>query len=322
MVNPKSAVLLFIGKDEYLKKKALDGLRSSFFSGCSGGDTDYKVFDGRETETRHILEYVTTMPFLAARRLAVIKDFDALPAESKSRIVEYIKKPSKTALLVIEAKDESLLNKHPEIREYTNVNIFESPKEGEIYSWIKRFIDSGAAGKSITPEAVEDLKGLRGPDLLSLKHEIDKLIAFVGDRAEVTAGDIRHVVGNNAAVSAFDIAQAIEAKDVDMALGIISGLVLSGKKHHEIIGLLTWHFKRILRAKLMSALGTSESYIAGRLNVYRRYQDDFFRQVRAVDVETIRSRMNVLLEADIDIKKSKFDTSLILEFALIRLCLG
>jgi DNA polymerase III delta subunit len=76
-----------------------------------------------------------------------------------------------------------------------------------------------------------------------------------------------------------------------------------------------------MRARILLDRGESESRIAGILKVPRRYAGDFFSQVAYLDTGKIHSRMQVLLEADLDIKRTKYDVSSILEFAVIRMCL-
>ena len=60
------------------------------------------------------------------------------------------------------------------------------------------------------------------------------------------------MAGRSLASSAFDITWAIENGKIDESLSIISDLVKAGKKHYEIIGLLCWHVKRLLTAKMLA----------------------------------------------------------------------
>jgi DNA polymerase III delta subunit len=95
----------------------------------------------------------------------------------------------------------------------------------------------------------------------------------------------------------------------------------AGKKPYEIIGLLCWHFKRILKAKALLSKGSTENAIGQLLRIPRRNARDFFTQVRSFSSDQIEKKMALLLETDLSIKRPKYSPSLIMEFAIIKLCL-
>jgi DNA polymerase-3 subunit delta len=290
MVNLKPSVFLFVGNDGYSKEKEIEEISGSLFDGSSR-ELDYKVFYGGEADAREIIDYINTVPFAASKRLAVVKGFDKLPQEEKARLIASIEKPLKSACLVLETGGNFEYSRLPG---HVKVRRFAEPADSQVLPWMKKILAS--KGKAIQGKAAMILKELRGKDLASLSQELEKLSLFVGERKEVEAADVEAVVEKSLTASAFDLADAVEAKDVNKALDIVSGLVRAGKRPHEITGLLCWHFKKILRAKI--------------------------RRSRPRDIERIRAKMAILLEADLAIKRPRYDPAFALEFAIIRLCLG
>ncbi len=319
MVNPGSSVFLFIGKDSYLKEKAVKDLTSSILK-KSSKDLDSKVFYGGEAEAGEIIDQINTIPFFASKRLVVIKDLEKATSELRSRLAGYIKKPSKSTCLVLESADDSLLKEHADIAGHLKVKRFGEMTGHEIALWIKESFASKK--KKVDADAVSVLKEMHGQNLSLLAQEIEKLIAFTGDKAEVGLSDVEELVGKSVVASTFDLADALGAKRAQEALRICHELVASGKKEYEIIGLLCWHFKRILKAKTLQSRGESEYRIASAVKISQKYCSDFFAQVAGFDMASIRSRIQMLLEADLDIKRTRFNQTLVLEVAIIRLCLG
>ena len=317
MVKPSA--FLFIGEGGYLKDKAVEDLAASLLDGSSR-QLDYKVFYGSEADTREVLDYITTIPFLASKRVAVIKEFEKLPKEDISRIVTYLKKPSKSTCLVLDTKDDSLLKEHGDITHYVNVQRFGILSDYEVFSWIKQFL--APKNKSIKEDAARELKELQGGNLSMLAQELEKLVSFIGDKETIELSDVEELVGKTPTLSAFDLTAAIEKCRMNEAIDIISDLLLGDKKHYEIIGLLCWHFNRLFKAKTLQAKGEDNARIAGSLRISRRYSADFFKQLEGFSMDQIRSKLRILLEADLDIKRSRFDPALVLEFAVIRLCLS
>jgi len=312
------SAFLFTGNDNYSKDKALEELVSSLLD-SSSKELDYRVFYGGDANMSEIIDYVNTIPFLAAKKIVVIKNAEKLSKEDKARLAARIKKGTASTCLVLQSAEDSL-SELDELARCITVRRFDDLTDHELGSWIKRTLSS--RGKSISADAVEVLKELQGQNLLSLNQELEKLAAFVGERGEIGPADVEEVVGKSLTATAFELTRVIEQSKIDDAMRIISDLILSGKKHHEIMGLISWHLRRMMKARIFRDRGESESYIANALRINRRYADEFFSQLNAVDISRIRARMKILLDADLDLKRTKYDPALILEFAVIRLCLA
>ena len=317
MVSSKSSYL-FVGSDTYLLERAMRDLASSLVKGAAK-ELDCEVFYGDEADSRQILSHITTIPFLASKRLVIIKDFDKLPREDISRFISYLEKPSASTYLLLETKDDSILKEHGSIASYVNIKRCNPPAGGELVAWVKQF--AAHHGKVMEDDAAAYLTDLHG-DLSTLAQELENITTFVGKKKAIGLSDVEEVAGRSLAKSAFDLTDAIERKDVDEAMRIASELILTGKRYHEIIGLLSWHLKRLLRAKMHQAKGEGRYLIETILKINKRHADEFFRQLASLSIDEIRSKMRILLEADLDIKRTKFEPALILEFAVIRLCLS
>lgn len=314
----KSAVVLLLGNESYLKDKAINGLRASLLGGSSG-DLDYRIFYAGEDNLREILDHATTFPFLSSRKLVVVKDVQNLSEEETPRLLSYIKNPSKFTCLVLESSDKTVMNKLGEVRSHVNVIECGILTDSEAYGWIRRFVNS--KDKLIDEEAIVLLAELYRNDLLSLANELDKIISFKAEDKNITVQDVTDLCTGNSIGNVFEVAWAIGRKDAAKAIKIISELSIRGKKPYEIIGLLYWHLKRLLKAKELKIKGEDEHSIAGALGLYKKYQEDFFQQVDLYDADGLRSKIRLLLETDMDIKLTRFAPNLVMEFAVMRLCL-
>lgn len=319
MVNTKPAVILLVGKEKYLKEKAINDLRSSFLdSNCQ--ELDYKVLHGTDASADEILSSVSTIPFFSSKRLVVVKDFDRLSKEDTARLVNYIKNPSQYTCLIIDSDEGAILEDDPSLVKQLKVMRFSNPTEAEVSSWISRFVSS--RGKTIEEGAIGILSESHGGDLLSLSSELEKLVAYAGSRDKITLSDAEDLVGKSVLSSAFDIAHAVAEKDTARAISIIHELSAYGKKPHEVIGLLSWHFKTLLRIKSLFSVKRTEYAVIQELRLPRKSAQALFMQSELYSYEQIGHKLQILLEADLGIKRARYSPSLILEFAIIRLCLA
>ncbi len=318
MVTQKQSVFFFIGDDKYLKEEALKNL-IPVLPGKIQHPPDQMTFYGGELNTEEVLSQLNTMPLLSDRRLVVIKDIEKTSDEFRASLINYIKKPSKSAYLVLDAKDDSVLKEYAETIGQISIRRFSLLSGEPLTSWIMSYVER--SGKTMDRDAIAIFKELEGNDLYYLSRELDKLITFAGDAPEISPDDVEGLIGKSLIKSAFEITDAIGRKNVDGAIKISSGLMAGGRKEYEIIGILSWYLKRMLKAAILRQKGQSDYAIASILKISRKFQDEFFRQLAGFGPEKIRSNIELLLKADLDIKRSKFDPGTVLELALIRLCL-
>jgi len=318
MVTPKQSVFLFIGNDKYLKEEALRDLRSSFPGGFPD-QSDQITFHGGELDAEEVFSQLGTMPLLSDKRLIIIKDIEKAPDNFRASLIDYIKKPSKHAYLVLDAQNDSVLKDYDEVVKHMGVRRLGLLAGEPLTSWMKSY--TGSSGKTISRDAAVLLKELEGNDLSYISRELDKLISFTGSRGDITADDVESVIGKSLVISAFDITDAIGRRDASAAVGICSSLIGSGRKEYEIVGILSWYLKRMLKAKILKRSGGSDYAIASQLRISGKFQDGFFRQLAGFSLDKIKSSMELLLRADLSMKRSKIDPVTVLEFTLIELCL-
>ena len=118
----------------------------------------------------------------------------------------------------------------------------------------------------------------------------------------------------------FDLINAVSQRDCQRSLDLISLLTTSKKRESEIIRLLGWQFKRLWKAKELQKKKIPNFNIARSLKVPTRYAERFFNQLNRLDSETVEKNLNILVEADRDIKTGRRDTRLVLELLIVRLC--
>jgi DNA polymerase-3 subunit delta len=319
MVRSNPAVFLFTGTDAYSKEKAVEKLKTDMARGVSD-DIDYRVFRGGESDPNEIISHIRTSPLFSKNRIIRIREFDQMESGDIKLLSEAIKNLSGATYLVLEAEDDSALRPYPDVLHSVSVRMFGEVKGAGLLSWALDFVYS-TSGKTIDKDAVVLLAELKGHLPTDLSGELEKLITFTGDRKSITVFDVEDLVGRSVMASAFDLSWKIGRKDASAALRLATDLTRSGTRPYEIIGILSWHLKRVLRALGLREKGRSDNEIAIELGINRRDADTFFRQLKTFDVKGVRSKIKALLSADLDIKRTRYDQGIVLELAIIRLCL-
>jgi DNA polymerase-3 subunit delta len=85
-----------------------------------------------------------------------------------------------------------------------------------------------------------------GPDARALAAEVGKLAAFVGDRKEIRAADVDSVVVRTTSDPFFALGNAVEARDLPGALGVLRRSLADGASPHMLVGSLAGTLRRML----------------------------------------------------------------------------
>jgi DNA polymerase-3 subunit delta len=104
-------------------------------------------------------------------------------------------------------------------------------------------------GKRADAGAVERLEALVGGDARTLASELQKLAAFVGDRKVIGADDVDEVVTRSAEDPFFALGNAVEARDLPGALGVVERTVADGGSPHMLLATLAGTVRRLVVEK-------------------------------------------------------------------------
>ncbi|HET7754733.1 MAG TPA: DNA polymerase III subunit delta [Anaeromyxobacteraceae bacterium] len=101
-------------------------------------------------------------------------------------------------------------------------------------------------GKVVEPAARERLAELLGDDARALARELEKLTAYVGDRKTIRVEDVDEMVTRVASDPFFALGNAVEARDLRGALGVLDRSLADGASPFMILSNLASTFRRLV----------------------------------------------------------------------------
>ena len=315
MVSP---LYLFSGPEEFLKEEVLKKLRGALLA-PEAVDLNYHLFYGKEDSGARIVETALTLPFMAEKRLVVVKEGEKLRAADKKEIIHYAHSPSPSTCLVI------LLNKIDRRESFYSLLIksgeevsFKPVSTRDIHNWIMN--RARAEGKRITPQAAFELKERIGGNLRELTGHLTKLFLYTGDKKDIGVEEVRALVGEGRETSSFDITEAISEIKKDKALKILGKILSEGGEAPEIIGLIAWQMRRIAEAKSRIKRGDVPAEVCQSLRIPPFFRKKFLSQVKKFSLPELGKSFSYLLEADRKFKRGGLTPDLVLELLVIKLC--
>src|SRR3972149_5841728 len=100
--HPAVGVCAVYGDEDYLKREVLRALRRAVL-GQDNGDFSLTTFAGEEVELRDVLDALSTMSLFGSdRRLVIIDGADTFVSEHRGELEDYVARPAKGSVLVLE----------------------------------------------------------------------------------------------------------------------------------------------------------------------------------------------------------------------------
>jgi len=264
-------------------------------------DFNFDTFDS-SSSIQNILDAVSTLPFMARKRLVVLKDFHQFSAAAVKALKNYFDDPSPTTCLVV------LSHKAPKASAKMNCKVFGlNIKDWDIPKWLK-----GAAAKKglrLTDDAVGCLIEYVGYDIGLLLMEIEKLL--LSDKKTITGQDIADSTSMVRDFTSFDLLDSLIGGQKTRAFRILNAM-LAGNAFEAtvILGTLNWHYRQfysLWHSNGKRPAKMREKTFRTLVKYVHAYREDNFLQI-----------FRNLHEADMGIKSSG-RPKVVLEILLIRL---
>jgi len=327
--------LLYIlaGVDDFSIDEELAGIKKSL-GDPSLLDTNTTILEGQKLTLGQLQEVCMAMPFLAPRRLVIVKGllgrFEARqgrkpkkekgsqPQDYKSFVTVVDTLPESTELVLI---DSEVKPKNPLLKELLSKSKFKTfpfLRNNALQQWIQQRVKK--EGSTISPAAVAMLANLVGSTLWIMAGEISKLVLFAWGRS-IEEEDVRQVVGYSQQVNIFNMVDAVLEFRAGPAQRAIQQLLNDGLAPPYLLFMLARQARMLIQAKDMAKRGKSAYEIQQKLFitsdfVWRKTSE----QAGRYSAERLKDLYHRLLEADISIKTGRYEPELALNILAAELC--
>ena len=273
-------------------------------------------FDG-SAELADVLDELRTVPFLAPRRLVILRDADAFVKTHREAIEKFFEKPPTSAsLLLVVASwpgNTRLAKLVAKIGQAIDCSVGE--KEN-LSGWIAK--SASKRGKKIAPDASELLAQWVGRDLAALDGEIEKLSLYVGQREQINVQDVSSLVTASAGPAAYELTNAVTAGDAAWALRALGGMLRTRGDEFKTLGLIAWHLRRAMTAKEKLAAGADPR--AALPNMPYQPQKAFMAMLQRRSLRAFHDDFRKLIRADLAMK-SGTEPRAALQELVVQLCM-
>ncbi|MFN7903575.1 MAG: DNA polymerase III subunit delta [Pseudobdellovibrionaceae bacterium] len=282
-------------------------------------DFNYTQFSAKENAIEQILDEAITLPVFIQKRLVVVQNTQDFTDKEMALLVDYVKNPSESAVLVLIA---SKIDKRKKaMKSLIDLSIcieFRKPFDYQIPQWIKYLAQK--EDLKITDEAKQLLHRLVGSNLLELQAEMTKLKDFLGDRKCIEVQDVAAVVSSSKEESIFQFTQALGELNLVKALETLVKLMDQGQNEIGIIAMVARHIRILLFVKRGEKQGLFGVKLAEYAKVPHYFLDDYLAQARLWSNGGLLKTLQLLSETDFALRASPTSSHIWLENLVLQTC--
>jgi len=230
---------------------------------------------------------------------------------------------------------------------FAPMEVGKSVQQDGLFRSVSRKLES--FGKKLTPTAFKSLQNRTGNDMQMISEAIEKLVAFVGDKARIDERDVEILIPQSSFDNIFALTDAIGKRALHQALPALHSVLESGEPPIKINALIARQLRLLLQAKLLATRRELKSDVARM--PYQRFVETVFRPLsdECASLLPKSAQLNLLkqnpyaaykiigglaffdrdelieclektLEADLELKSGQLDPAYILEQLVYEIC--
>jgi len=215
----RAPVYLFHGEEPYFIDQLANFMQDQVLSE-SEKVFNQRIFYGKDTDFRSIVDEACQYPLLSSHRLIIIRE--AQDMRSIMDLESYLEHPVTTSILVLCYKFKKLDQRTKMAKSIKQHGVvFESKKlyENQVPGWIQ--LEATKKGIKLQPEASYLIAEYLGSDLGAIHQDLEKIkISVLGDQL-VTAKDLESIIGIHKDYNVFELQKSLGQRDVSKTFQII-----------------------------------------------------------------------------------------------------
>ncbi len=282
-------------------------------------DITCQTFHADETHLGQVLEEASTYPFLAERRVVIVRAAEAyrdLPAAKTSPLnllTAYLEQPCETTLLVMVAAAVDRRKRFWKTCAEKSVCLVECPQlaDAELRRWIAE--RAAARGRRLSADAVSEVIERAGNRLNDVDNALNILFAHAGsEKAALTDADVRAACADVAEETVWTLTDASAESDADKALHALHQLLAMNKAPEEILGTVNWLLESAYRALPETAAPAPKPFVKKKVEPL----------AAVLGLEKLQAAMALCTRTNFMMRDSGISRDLAMEMLVIKLVQG
>lgn len=316
-----ASLYLIEGTDQSLVDNSLVELLNGL---CGGSEPslvveEYGGTDSDPVDVLQVAEALSTSPFVADRRIVVLRQAGKMSSADASKLVGAIGDMADDVFLVIAGGDRAVPASLRKIVGESGIVVdATSPAERQRPKWIHDRLSRSPV--KMDQSAENWLQNRLGEDIARLDGLLGILVATYGEGAVLSESDLEPFAGEAGVLPSWELSDAIDAGNASLAIENLHRLVFAGEFYPlAVLGILYRHYEAALRVDGLALRdGAQAAEVIGAKSKF--LGEKALRLSRQLGYAGISSAISLLAQADLDLRgKTALPAITILEVLVGRL---
>ena len=280
-------------------------------------DMTYSVLYADETSPGDIAQEARTFPFLAERRVIIVRNaerYNGMSGEKSSplaSLISYIEDPAETTLLVLVATQIDRRKRFYKACEKGAVMV-ECPQldDAAMGQWVRE--EAKQRRVDINGAAVAELMDRAGNRLSDVQNALSLVVNYVGTAGVITEADVRAACADVAEETVWALTDAIAASDTRKALTALHQLIALNRAPDEILGTINWLVENAYRAMPETQAPAPKPFVATKV----------VKLGQTLGLAKLKAAMALCTRTQFNMRETGVDRNLALEMLVIKLSSG
>jgi DNA polymerase III subunit delta len=305
----------FFGEEDFLRERAVDAVVDAHLDAATR-DFNLDQLRGEDVGADALASMIATPPMMAEWRVVVVREAQGLSQKAREVVERAAEAPPPGLVLVVSAvipggsraRFYTMLQQRASSVEFASLDALDAP------GWL---IEHARVTHSLAlaPEAARAVVTALGSELRLLASELDKLAAYVGERAEISIDDVRAVTGAIARFDRWGWFDLVAERRYADALVQLPHLLAAGENG---VGLIIGIASQLLRVGLACAGGSAA--LERELKPHQRWlARRVVPQARRWTLPEIDAALSELLRTDRLLKSASLTDRQAMEELILRL---
>ena len=306
-------IILVCGPDSYQASKKLIELRDGFIKKYDETRLNTVIYDGESTPFADIKQAVLSAPFLASRRLIIIKNFTRgdYDLEEVSKILKT--KAQDNTVIIYEGKADKNLEKIVKVIQPAHQYKFDYLGEKQLLELVYKIAKQD--GLNVNREETSKIIDFCGNDLWKITSEVKKFSMLKNETSDQLA-DIKNVLNGLGETNLFHFIDEVFGKNKSIAISLLRKELEKGTAPEQIFGLIVRQVRILLAFK-----SDKNSKMSAQAFGLRPFVAEKAKKIaKGFDLDNLYKIYAKLLTLDLFIKNSVTKTENLLTKFILEIC--
>jgi DNA polymerase III subunit delta len=314
-----ASLYLFHGPNEFMMERTLLQVREALIPEPARA-FNLEIFYGGESEPGDILGRARSVPFLAERRLIIVRGTEHFREAQLEPFLAYLEKPVETTCLVFACLKADFKKRfYKALRSAGRAVNFEDLKGDRVPSWIRRTAED--LGFKMPFQACVYLQQVAGDNLRDLYGELEKLRIRHG-AAEVGVEEIKELAVHSRSFTIFELMNRVSTRNCPASLAALGRFLEEEDKKKaplQVLGMLNRQMRLLWTTRETMDKGGKRKDVAEKLGRAGYRAEEFISSAKQWSVKELERVLGLLYQAD-GLLKTGSPAKVVLENLVFNLC--